>query len=69
MVSLIEFEVILHFMKSLFSLFVTFVLYLFNLLIHQQVKFTAEELRRIMDYKHNIRNMSVIAHVDHGRCF
>ena len=32
-----------------------------------QVKFTAEELRRIMDYKHNIRNMSVIAHVDHGK--
>jgi hypothetical protein len=31
-----------------------------------QVKFTADELRRIMDYKHNIRNMSVIAHVDHG---
>lgn len=31
-----------------------------------QVKFTAEELRRIMDLKHNIRNMSVIAHVDHG---
>jgi len=31
-----------------------------------QVKFTAEELRRIMDFKHNIRNMSVIAHVDHG---
>lgn len=30
------------------------------------VKFTADELRRIMDYKHNIRNMSVIAHVDHG---
>ncbi|MFS7940940.1 putative small GTP-binding protein [Helianthus anomalus] len=30
------------------------------------VKFTAEELRRIMDRKHNIRNMSVIAHVDHG---
>jgi elongation factor 2 len=30
------------------------------------VKFTAEELRRIMDMKHNIRNMSVIAHVDHG---
>jgi len=30
------------------------------------VKFTAEELRRIMDLKHNIRNMSVIAHVDHG---
>lgn len=30
------------------------------------VKFTADELRRIMDMKHNIRNMSVIAHVDHG---
>ncbi|XP_042395827.1 elongation factor 2-like [Zingiber officinale] len=30
------------------------------------VKFTAEELRRIMDMKHNIRNISVIAHVDHG---
>ncbi|KAJ6996882.1 elongation factor 2-like [Populus alba x Populus x berolinensis] len=33
----------------------------------KMVKFTAEELRRIMDYKHNIRNMSVIAHVDHGK--
>ncbi|CAN6850129.1 unnamed protein product, partial [Brassica oleracea] len=32
----------------------------------KMVKFTADELRRIMDYKHNIRNMSVIAHVDHG---
>jgi hypothetical protein len=31
-----------------------------------QVKFSADELRAIMDKKHNIRNMSVIAHVDHG---
>uniref|UniRef100_A0A0D9V543 Tr-type G domain-containing protein n=1 Tax=Leersia perrieri TaxID=77586 RepID=A0A0D9V543_9ORYZ len=31
------------------------------------VKFTAEELRASMDKKHNIRNMSVIAHVDHGK--
>ncbi|KAK8500725.1 hypothetical protein V6N12_031385 [Hibiscus sabdariffa] len=33
----------------------------------KMVKFTADELRSIMDRKHNIRNMSVIAHVDHGK--
>jgi elongation factor 2 len=30
------------------------------------VKFTVEGLRAIMDKQNNIRNMSVIAHVDHG---
>ncbi|KAK7252038.1 hypothetical protein RIF29_35728 [Crotalaria pallida] len=30
------------------------------------VKFTAEELRLIMDFKHNICNITVIAHVDHN---
>jgi hypothetical protein len=29
-------------------------------------KFTIEEIRALMDKKENIRNMSVIAHVDHG---
>lgn len=30
------------------------------------VKFTIDQLRKLMDKQENIRNMSVIAHVDHG---
>jgi len=33
----------------------------------KMVNFTIEEIRRIMDNQDNIRNMSVIAHVDHGK--
>ncbi len=36
------------------------------LLILLQVNFTIPQLRAIMDKPKNIRNMSVIAHVDHG---
>lgn len=30
------------------------------------VKFTTDQIRLLMDKPTNIRNMSVIAHVDHG---
>jgi hypothetical protein len=33
-----------------------------------QVNFTITQLRTIMDRPKQIRNMSVIAHVDHGAC-
>jgi hypothetical protein len=36
-------------------------------LVHLQVNFTIPQLRAIMDKPKNIRNMSVIAHVDHGK--
>ncbi|KAG8365236.1 hypothetical protein BUALT_Bualt18G0083300 [Buddleja alternifolia] len=34
---------------------------------HDIYQLKMDEIRRIMDYKHNIRNMSVIAHVYHGK--
>merc|ERR1711981_402692 len=33
----------------------------------KMVNFTVKQIREIMDNKNNIRNMCVIAHVDHGK--
>jgi hypothetical protein len=38
-----------------------------NITLLQMVKFTVEQVREIMGHPENIRNMSVIAHVDHGK--